>query len=54
MDQVYPLLTVTIQQMGGTLADALKSMKSGKDDNDFTSGVKIGINAQRYLSTSSS
>ena len=43
MDQVQALLTATIQQMGGTLVDALKGLKTGKDENDFTSGVKIEV-----------
>jgi len=43
MDQVQALLTVKIQQTGGMLADALKGMKTGKDENDFTSGVKIEV-----------
>lgn len=30
MDQVQALLTATIQQMGGTLADGLKMQKQGK------------------------
>ncbi len=43
MDQVQALLTATNQQMGGTLAYALKNMRTGKDENDFTSGVKIEV-----------
>ncbi len=44
MDQVLVLLTTTILQMGGTLADAMKNnVKSAKDNNDFTSGVKVEL-----------
>ena len=43
MDQVQALLTATIQQMGGTLADALKNVKSGNDNRDFTAGVKVEV-----------
>ena len=44
MDQVLALLTATISQMGGTLADAMKNnVKSTKDSNDFTSGVKVEV-----------
>jgi hypothetical protein len=43
MDQVQALLTVTIQQMGGTLADALKNVKRGNDNNDFAAGVKVEV-----------
>ncbi len=43
MDQVQALLTATIQQMGGTLADALKNVKSGNDNRDFTTGVKVEV-----------
>ena len=43
MDQVQALLTATIQQMGGTLADALKNVKSGNDNLDFTAGVKVEV-----------
>ncbi len=44
MDQVLALLTATISQMGGTFADAMKNnVKSTKDSNDFTSGVKVEV-----------
>ena len=43
LDQVQALLTATIQQMGGTLADALKNVKSGNDNRDFTAGVKVEV-----------
>ena len=43
LDQVQALLTATINQMGGTLADALKNVKSGNDNRDFTGGVKVEI-----------
>ena len=44
MDQVLVLLTTTILQMGGTLADAMKNnVKSAKDNNDFTSGGKVKV-----------
>ena len=42
MDQVQALLTATIQQMGGTLADALKNSR-GKENQEFTSGVKVEV-----------
>ena len=35
MDQVQALLTATIQQMGGMLADALKNVRNGNDNRDF-------------------
>ena len=43
MDQVQALLTATIRQMGGMLADALKNVKRGNDNNDFTAGVKVEV-----------
>jgi hypothetical protein len=43
MDQIQALLTATIQQMGGTLADALKHVKRGYDNHDFTAGVKVEV-----------
>ena len=44
MDQVLALLTAAILQMGGTLADAIKNkVKNTKDNNDFTSRVKVEI-----------
>ena len=43
LDQVQALLTATIQQIGGTLADALKNVKSGNDNWDFTAGVKVEV-----------
>ncbi len=43
MDQVQALLTATIQQMGGTLADALKNVRNGNDNRDFTAGVKVEV-----------
>eukprot|EP00804_Cyclotella_cryptica_P006706 CCRYP_008640-RA/>CCRYP_008640-RA protein AED:0.60 eAED:-0.00 QI:0/0/0/0.2/1/1/5/0/1261 len=42
MDQLQALLTATIQQMGGTLADALKNVKSG-NDKELTAGVKVEV-----------
>jgi hypothetical protein len=39
MDLVQALMTSTITQMGGTLANALKSLKSGRVDHDFISCV---------------
>ena len=44
MEQLLPLLTTTILQIGGTLAHAMKNnLKSVKDFNDFTSGVKVEV-----------
>ena len=43
MDQVQALLTAMIQQMGGTLADSLKNVKSGNDNRDFTAGVQVEV-----------
>ena len=43
LDQVQALLTAMIQQMGGTLADALKNVKCGNDNRDFTAGVKVEV-----------
>ena len=43
MDEVQALLTATIQQMGGTLADALKNARGGHDNHEFTSGVKVEV-----------
>ena len=42
-DQVQAWLTAMIQQIGGTLADALKRMKTGKDQNNFSFVVKIKV-----------
>ena len=43
MDQVQALVTATIQQMGGTLEEELKNVKSGNDKRDFTAGVKVEV-----------
>ena len=51
MDQVQALLTAMIQQMRGMLADALKNVKRGNDNNDFTASVKVevqGLNDDRH------
>jgi hypothetical protein len=43
MDQAQALLTETILQIGGRLADTLKNLKPVKDDHDFTSRVKVKV-----------
>ena len=43
MDQVQALLTARIQQMKGTLADALKNVKSGNDNRDVTADMKVEV-----------
>ncbi len=43
MDQFQALVTAVIQQMGGMLADALKNVKIGQDNHDFTSGVNVEV-----------
>lgn len=43
MDQVQALLTAASQQMGGILADALKNIKRGNDNQDFTIVVEVEV-----------